>query len=409
MSIRAERWGRAGRGDGRAPPGDRPRVLITEGDNVGVIAMVRGLARAGYDPWVAAAHRSAPVLRSRATGGGRIVPDPTASGSAFAKSIEELAGAIEPLAILPGGEKGMLALAELPASSPIRSRLALCDRQSVHRATDKAIISEIAEQAGLDVPESFVATADGAAQQRLPFGLPAVIKPLRTEVPSNGGFRTCGVRLASSREEAIAALRCLPGGRGLLQRYHQGRLCAIGGVFWNGEVVASVYQQAIRTWPTPCGQMAFAVALPHDAELVRRVTPLLRALAWEGLFQIQFIESGEGRLLIDLNPRVYGSLSLALGAGQNLPAIWVDLLRGESVAPAQYRSGVSFRNELLDAFALVSSVRGAKLKALARAAAVRASTYAFFESGDPMPLLALGPTAVVKLWARAKLPAAVRR
>lgn len=409
MSIRPERWGLPGRGEDRAPAGFRPRVLITEGDNVGVIAMVRGLARAGYDPWVAAAHRSAPALRSRSTAGTAIVPNPGSSASAFAQAIEQLADALDPVAVLPGGEKGMLALAELPDCAPIRQRLALCDRDSVHRATDKLILGELAGEAGLEVPESVVVTFDDVARGRVPLSLPALIKPHRTEVPSNGGFRSCGVRVVNTREQLVAALRSIPDGRGLLQRFHDGRLSAIGGVFWGGQIVAAVYQEAVRTWPVRCGQMSFAIALPRDEELERRIIPLLSALDWSGLFQIQFIETEQGRLLIDLNPRVYGSLSLALGAGQNLPAIWVGCLQGEASERSEYEPRVSFRNELLDAFALVASARGTKLGKLARAAASGASTYAFFESGDPMPLLALGPAVAVKLGARARRRAPAER
>lgn len=100
---------------------------------------------------------------------------------------------------------------------------------------------------------------------------------------------------------------------------------------------------------------------------------------------------------------MYGSLSLALAAGVNLPAIWVDVVRGRPVAAPEYRPGVSFRNEMLDTFALLQAVRRKGLARVARQLAIRASAHAFFEAGDPMPLLALGPAALVKLRARKKL------
>ncbi len=386
-----------------ARSGSRPRVLITDGDNVGVIAMVRGLARAGYEPWVAVARRTAPALRSRAVGGAVMLPDPSKSSRRFGQAIAELVKVIDPVAVLPGGEAGMLALADLAEQGPaFRRRLAVCDREVVHRATDKVALSELAARAGRAVPETIALTAEDAARRSLSIALPAIVKPFRSQTPFNGGFSAGRVCSAASRVEVIDALRSLPGGRGLLQRYHAGALSAVGGVFWDGEVVAAVHQRAIRTWPSGCGEMACAISLARDAALESQIACLLSALGWSGMFQLQFLETEAGRLLIDLNARVYGSLSLALAAGQNLPAVWLDLLQGRTVAPAHYRAGVCFRNELLDARALLAEAGSTPWRGLARAIAARASAYAFFESGDSMPLFALAPTIALKLGTRAK-------
>jgi predicted ATP-grasp superfamily ATP-dependent carboligase len=380
----------------------RPRVLITEGDNVGVLAMARGLKRAGYDPWIAVVHRNAPAARSRSVAGVGLVPDPSVSGSAFVQRIAELARFIDPVAIVPGGEKGMLSLAAVrDQRSPISATLAVCDRDTVYRATDKRRLIELAADVGLKAPLTVELSADEAACKPLPLALPAIVKPIRSEVPSNGGFRACGVHLTTTREQVVASLRRFPGERGLLQSFHRGALSSLAGVFWQGELMAAVYQQAVRTWPTGCGQMAFAKTLPRDPALELQIGRLLAALGWTGLFQLQFLETEEGPLMIDLNPRVYGSLSLAQAAGQNLPAIWIDLLIGGAVTPAPYVPGVSFRNEVLDACALLAAARGTRWGPLARQAAIHATTYAFFEAGDPMPLLALGPTLASKLGTRA--------
>ena len=379
-------------------------MLITEGDNVGVLAMVRGLARAGYEPWVAAARRGAPAARSRSAAGTAIVPDPAESVSAFGDAIARLAATIEPVAILPGGELGMLALADMAeAGAPIAARLAVGSRASVHRATDKGALAELAAGAGLEVPPTATLTADEAAHGPLPVALPAVVKPLRSVTATPSGFAACSVRRAGSRAEVVDALRALPGERGLVQPYLQGELYGVGGVSWKGEIVAAVHQRAVRTWPAGLGEMAYAVAVARDPELERCIARLLTDLRWSGMFQLQFLETAEGRLLIDLNPRVYGSLSLALAAGQNLAAIWVDLLRGRSARPGRYRAGVSFRNEFLDAKALLARPGPTRLRALTRSVTESATTYAFFESGDPMPLVSLGPTLAVKLRSRAWL------
>ena len=229
------------------------------------------------------------------------------------------------------------------------------------------------------------------------------MKPLRSEFASNGGFRRLNVRLARTREQVITALGLLPRGRGLLQEYHRGILTGLSGVFWKGKLAASVYQRALRTWPVDCGEMSYAVALPRDAELERGVTRLLTGIGWTGLFQMQFVENVEGRFLIDLNPRVYGSLALALASRQNLSAIWVDLLLGKIPVAAPYQADVSFRNEFLDARALLAATRRTHRPRFSAALArTTATAHAYFQASDPMPLLALVPTLAAKVPARAK-------
>lgn len=385
-------------------------MLVTEGDNVAVVATVRALARGGYEPWVAAARRTAPGLRCRATAGSAIVADPAASRDAFIRDIVRLARIITPVAILPGGERGLIALADLAETGggAMAGRIAVCSRAVVHRATDKEALGELARQAGLAVPETVALTAEAATRGPLPLDLPAIVKPPRSQIAVRDGLCGWPVRRARTRDEVVAALRALPGGRGLLQRYHPGRLTGVGGVFWDGRIVSSVHQRAERTFPVDCGEMSCAVAIPRDPDLEAGITRLLGAIGWRGLFQLQFLETEAGRLLIDLNPRVYGSLALALAAGQNLPTIWADLLCGRPVRAQPYRTGVSFRNELLDARALLASARTGRRREVLRRAPARASAYAYFEAGDPMPLLSLGPALASKLGPRVKRGAGAR-
>jgi predicted ATP-grasp superfamily ATP-dependent carboligase len=387
-----------------ARPGTRLRVLVTEGDNVGVLAMIRGLAKAGYEPWVAAAAPTAPAVWSRVTAGVAIVPDPRISAVGFARRVAELIDLIRPVAVVPGGERGMLALADMAAfRPPLAEILAVCDRETVYRTTDKSRLGELAALAGLRIPETAALTAEEAADRTpLPLRLPLVVKPLRSEVPTGGGFCSCAVRIARSRKEVVEALRALPDGRGLVQAHHVGSLSGVGGVFWGGSIIASVHQRAVRTFPVGRGEMAFANALPRDMALEAAITRFLRGVGWAGLFQLQFLDTAEGRLLIDVNPRIYGSLSLALAAGQNLPAIWIDLLRGRAPEIKPYRPDVSFRNEVLDGRALLTHARTRELRGAVTALRVHADSYAYFAPGDSLPLLIQGPALALKLRSRAR-------
>jgi len=109
--------------------------------------------------------------------------------------------------------------------------------------------------------------------------------------------------------------------------------------------VAQFQQVALRTWPPDAGISAVAESVPTDPHLAAGAARMLASVGFGGLAQLQFVEApGGGPALIDVNPRFYGSLPLALACGVNLPAAWHDVASGRSSGrPSPYPAGVRFR------------------------------------------------------------------
>ena len=209
------------------------------------------------------------------------------------------------------------------------------------------------------------------------------------------------VRYVSSMQQVKAAIEALPGREILVQPYIPGTLVSVSGVSWEGDLVCALHQRAIRIWPVPAGVSSYAETIPPDAKLEQGVARLVRATGWSGLFQAQFIRDPRGEhYLIDFNPRIYGSLALAVAAGLNLPAIWVDLLLGRRPRVGGYRVGTRFRQEEKDLRALARMLANGseRRSALRGLMPQRDTTHAVFSLRDPMPLL----TSVTKLtgWLR---------
>jgi predicted ATP-grasp superfamily ATP-dependent carboligase len=126
--------------------------------------------------------------------------------------------------------------------------------------------------------------------------------------------------------------------------------------------------------------IAHAETVDLDPELLEGVGRLVRILKFDGVLQLQFIGSSRGFQLIDINPRVYASLPLAIAAGRNLPAIWADLLCGRPPRVGAYRTGVGFRSEVNDLrFAMRSARRGQWRNTLAVLTPRRNTTHAIFQ------------------------------
>ena len=367
----------------------KPNPVLFVGDALyGAIAAVRALSVAGYVPYLAVDTPGGYASRSRAVAGTVQVPDPASNSEGFVRELATVAARLSVSAVLPGGELYLLALADREADFE-GIALGTPPRASIEWATDKVLLAEFAATAGLQTPPTAkIVQGDSAAAST--FGFPVVVKPRQSWIQNpNGTLSRYSAYDAYDAAQVAALLEALPGKEGLVQPNIPGQLCAVAGVSWKGDLVCALHQASIRIWPLRAGVSSYAETIPPNAELEEAVGRLLQAIGWSGLFQAQFIRNPSGEYyLIDLNPRVYGSLALAGAAGLNLPGIWADLLLGRQPAVGSYRVGVRYRHEEYDARVLVQMMReGDGWRALRGLVPRRNTTHAIFSLHDPMPSL----------------------
>lgn len=325
------------------------RVLVTGGDHTGTLAAIRGLRKAGHFPSATVSSATAFAGRSRATSDVYVLPDVHTDRAGFVSSLVEACEDLEPDVLLPGTEAELVAIShQREQFGSLASRIP--DHRAVMQITDKGALPELAARAGLQVPPTFYLDARELEPDSLT--LPAVIKPLRSEIESANGFDHSFVHAVEKPSELLRLKTMLAGQRWLVQPLISGRLAAICGVAWRGEIISAVHQQAERIWPTLVGASAFARTIDRDVGLEEGVARLVGELSWSGIFQVQFIHNDHGHFVVDVNPRIYGSLSLAIASGVNLPAMWVALASGGQVCRADYKVGVTYRSEIRDAFAV---------------------------------------------------------
>jgi hypothetical protein len=290
-------------------------VLVSDhvdGRSRSAVAAVRALGAAGYRVLVtvsggrsaAAASRScAGVLRVPSTGS----PD---FAAAIRRHLDEHPGA----SVIPASDAVLVALG-LPGAGLV----------------DKAQLERRAAVAGLPVPatRTFDSPGDLLAADDLPYPLvvKAAVKTRPTEV--------------ARRVDDPSGLQAVAGtlaGPVVVQPFATGTMRAVCGVVADGRLLAAVHQRYVRIWPPEAGTASAAVTTEPDLDLEARLPRLLEG--HEGVFQVQLI----GDQVIDVNPRAYGSLPLAVAAGANLPAIACAAAAGpQDAGIVRGRPGVRYR------------------------------------------------------------------
>lgn len=302
------------------------------------MAGLRGLGRSGLGVLAVAARRDAPGLWSRYAAARALVPDVLSDPRGFAGSVGRLAASRGTLVVYPGREEALDALLDAPGL-PGGAVLPYPAADVVRWVRDKRHFAEMAGAAGLSTPHTLrQATVGELRGASLP--LPCLVK-----APKPGGAIAFPY-VIEDETELRRVLAELPAEQPLLvQEKAPGPLSALSLVLdRRGCVVARFAQQARRTWPPRAGPSSLAVSVAPDEDLVDRVGRMLADAGFWGFAELQFIETGRGPALIDVNPRFYGSLPLALACGVNLPAAWhaVALERPVSVSEP-YPVGVTYR------------------------------------------------------------------
>jgi hypothetical protein len=335
------------------------RVLVTHGgsgQSRGTVSTVRALAADGWKPTVTISGSLSMAAASRYCAARIKVPYAGTDGYPEAVMEEFERGSYA--AIIPTSDVALVAL-----KFPVRHLM------------DKVECAKAAVAAGLSVPPSQTFPRTGelvAAAHELDY--PVVTKPALK-------------RYAAARVDSAAQLpkALKEEGPVIVQPYLSDKLRAVVGLMWEGELRAAVYLDYLRVWPMPCGTTASAVTVSPDE---KTEAGLLRLLAgYNGIFHAEFA----GDYLLDLNPRVHGTLPLALGAGVNLPASYCRLLTGGSVPTVRGEPGRFFRWMEGDYRSVLTNLRQGRIDAGAALRAVaphRGAIHSYESLSDPGPMLA---------------------
>ena len=375
MSVPAEDAAAAPTADGGSAAAALP-ALVTDAHLRSVLAGLRGLGRAGIRAIAIAPSRGAAGLHSRHAARRAVAPDVRTSPAPFAAAVGRLAQRYGPLVVYPGQEASIDAVVGALPHLPRQVRLPYPGAAALEAIRDKGKLPELAAEAGLATPATF---AEGTAAELLaaPIRVPCAVKA------GGPGGAMGSTSVLESPDAAGALLGALPPEEPLLvQEVARGPLLSLALVLDpSGPVVARFQQVARRTWPSDAGISSEAVSVLADERLTERSAAMLSAAGFWGLAQLQFIDAAAGPLLIDVNPRFYGSLPLALAAGVNLPAAWHAVSTG-AAAPAQdgYRVGVTYRWLEPD---VIEAVRGRPGRLLRRPPPPRVG--AIWAPDDPLP------------------------
>lgn len=369
------------------------KILVTYGWCRTAYGVVRSLATAGHEVIVASSHRLSMAGASRSTRRYYITPDPYEAPSAYAKRIAEIARSETIDVIFPVHEDNLV-LRQHDDLLPSGCVLAAPSRSCLERTLDKGRFARLLAELELAHPRTWIPNSPVEAHalfEREDVCYPLVLKTRR----GNGGK---GTVLVSNAHEARACYNELITRYGLeaspplLQKFVAGSLVGLCFLAHHGQVVATFGERYLRQKEQGFGTSVLRepFELPAASALL---APLVKALDYDGLGQLDLLVDEYGQLkILELNPRIWGGLELALENGFDFPAASLDQLMGASTeARFTVRPPRASAWLLGEGIALVEELRrGAPLKdtfAASHASIRQAASFDDFKPDDPLPFV----------------------
>jgi predicted ATP-grasp superfamily ATP-dependent carboligase len=325
------------------------RILITDGQQRSTLAAVRSLGRRGVD--IIVGEEVFPCLagQSKYCHGHFRYPSPLTEPHRFSGELLAYLRDHSVDLLLPMTDVTCHLVAEHLDELQAVTQVPLVDRTGFNRATDKGELVRLCLDLEIPVPRTwFFDHPEHIDPSVIDCDYPVVVKPRRSRLLTSEGWMGESVTYAHSFDDLIARMRACAGRSPLplVQERIIGDGCGAFLLFNRGRERAVFFHRRLREKPPSGGVSVLRESMAIDPRLQEFAVRLLRALNWHGVAMVEFKMDRRDGLpkVMEINPRFWGSLQLAIDAGADFPALLHEMIVKGDIAPmGDYRVGVRSR------------------------------------------------------------------
>lgn len=217
------------------------------------------------------------------------------------------------------------------------SSILISDYDKMIIASDKEKMSEFVKQVNVPVPKTWVINNIGQAK-KIKFDGEMIIKSSKEMKGKKVEYLTGGAELISKLKERLVF------GPQIVQERIFGFGCGFLALYKEGKLKASFQHKRIRQYPFS-GGVSSAAESYYDPKLEEFGKKILDSLKWEGVAMVEFIYDVKDKKykFIELNPKFWGSLDLAISSGVEFPYLYYLAAKNINFKAPKYAVGVRFQ------------------------------------------------------------------
>lgn len=312
-------------------------VLVSSGEARQALSIVRSLGSRGIDIAVLG-ERGSISFFSRYCKSKIIITPANKSPTIFLKKITKILKQRKFELFIPITDKELSLVSENRETIEKHTKLIIPSHETLEIAQNKYKLMKFAETNAIPHPKSIL--IKNSEELKMVKDFPVVIKP-------QIGYGSRGVRYAKNPQKLIEFYKDINREykNPLVQEYIPGgteNSYGFSALCNNGNVKAFFIHKRIFTYPIHGGPSALAES-SFNPEIKELGSKLLKNLKWNGIAMVEFkIDSRDGKpKLMEINPRFWGSLQLAVLSGVDFPYLFYKLAMKEKFkSKTKYKLGV---------------------------------------------------------------------
>ncbi|HEX5461308.1 MAG TPA: ATP-grasp domain-containing protein [Steroidobacteraceae bacterium] len=321
-----------------------PGALILDGHSRAAVEATQSLGRAGVEVTVCASEAQTVAFGSRHARH-KLEQPPPVPVEALIAWLRDIDSRQHYELIIPSTESSLQAFAALPEDDPLRLRAVLPSRRALTIALDRNLTWRLATEVGVPVPAQRLIEALPAPLDASTF--PRVLKPVRSKTVEYGELKTFAPVIVRDTVARSSVLQdWVPRMAVLDQEYVPGWGVGVEVLYRNGELLWHFAHERLHEWPLTGGASTYRRAIEPPEGMLAAARRILDALEWHGVAMVEFKRRRDGSFaLMEINPRLWGSLALSIAAGVDFPIGLWRLATGAPLPPqARYRRGLRVRH-----------------------------------------------------------------
>jgi predicted ATP-grasp superfamily ATP-dependent carboligase len=315
------------------------KVLVTDGANKNSLAIVRNL-----DPKEYTADVLSPLPKkyslcyySKFTNRFFNSRSSTDDIDEYAEELIEILGKDHYDVLIPVGLNSNIAASKFKSEICSLVHCLIPDWNMMEIAANKDRTMEHARKNDVPIPETIPLVDRNSLNDVISF--PCVVK-------SSDGSKEY-VRYCNNKEELVANYQYLLSKSRttiICQEYVRGFGCGFFGVYKDGKLEKHFLHKRLKEFPITGGSSAVAESY-FDERLLKEGMKICDSLKWNGPIMAEFKYSfkDDQYKLIELNPKLWGSLDLTIRAGVNVPEILIRLAMNRQIESDNTYKDIRFR------------------------------------------------------------------
>lgn len=310
------------------------KALVLDGDTRAAVEVLHALTDRNVAVDVAC-ERDCLAFQSRRVRNPLRQPQVEQTGAAFIEWLRKVDRESSYALIVPSSEMSVYPFLSLGESDPLRKKAVLPSTESLRTALNKLLTLETALKLQIPVPRTRFISPGAVIPECDSY--PVVLKPISSLV-QNGRFEAVRPVVANDESQRKRHLESMLKKCAVLQQeYVAGRGIGVEMLYCHGELVWHFAHERLHEG---CGSpglgsgSTYRRSITPSAALLRHSKELLDALEWHGVAQVEFKVADDGRYwLMEINPRFWGSLALAVDSGVDFPWGLLCLALGNELPP----------------------------------------------------------------------------